>query len=185
LNAAPEVVMHTYEERIKKIVLAYMPIVVLGAIGSFYYDVGAHPGSSASEDVVFRGTPLVPPLFLPIVLLIASRLSTRRDASGAISTALMGLVGLAFAAGSTLNFPNDLEAARAAGSPSGPRGSSPRSTCHSASPSRASPFLHSGSVACVRAPAALSTDGFIKAITAAHVECTDSRNGAETGPASL
>jgi hypothetical protein len=48
---------------------------------------------------------------------VTSRLSTRRYATGAISTALMGLVGLAFVAGSTLNFPNDLEAARAAGSP--------------------------------------------------------------------
>jgi hypothetical protein len=60
-----------YEDRLRKIVLAYMPVAAIGAVATFAYDVGAHPGSSARDDIVFRGSPLVPPLFLPVVLLAA------------------------------------------------------------------------------------------------------------------
>jgi hypothetical protein len=61
-----------YEGRLKRIVLAYMPVAMGGAVATFAYDVGAHPGSSARDDIVFRGSPLVPPLFMPIALLGAS-----------------------------------------------------------------------------------------------------------------
>ena len=47
-----------HEKHLKTIVIAYMPVVALGTIGSFYYDVGAEPGASARDDVWFRGTPL-------------------------------------------------------------------------------------------------------------------------------
>ena len=50
------------EGRLKRIVLAYIPVAVIGAIATFAYDVGAHPDSSARDDIVFRGSPLVPPL---------------------------------------------------------------------------------------------------------------------------
>jgi hypothetical protein len=106
-----------YEDRLRKIVLAYMPVAAIGAVATFAYDVGAHPGSSARDDIVFRGSPLVPPLFLPVVLLAAGYLAAKRGPVGLVATAAMGLVGLAFLGGSTINLPNDLDAARAAGSP--------------------------------------------------------------------
>jgi hypothetical protein len=106
-----------YEEKLKKIVPAYMPVAVVGAIATFAFDVGAHPGSSARDDIVFRGSPLVPPLFLPVALLAAGPLAARRGPVGVAATAAMGLVGLSFIGGTTYNLPNDLDAARDAGSP--------------------------------------------------------------------
>jgi hypothetical protein len=44
-----------YEGRLKRIVLPYMPVAMGGAVATFAYDVGAHPGSSARDDIVFRG----------------------------------------------------------------------------------------------------------------------------------
>jgi hypothetical protein len=105
------------EGRLKRIVLAYMPVAVIGAIATFAYDVGAHPGSSARDDIVFRGSPLVPPLLMPVALLGAGYLAVKRGPAGLVATAVMGLVGLGFIGGTTFNLPNDLDAARAAGSP--------------------------------------------------------------------
>ena len=105
------------ERRLKRIVLAYMPVAIGGAVATFAYDVGAHPGSSARDDIVFRGSPLVPPLFMPIALLGASFAAAKRGPVGLVATAVMGLVGLGFIGGTTFNLPNDLDAARAAGSP--------------------------------------------------------------------
>jgi hypothetical protein len=49
-----------YEGRLKRIVLAYMPVAMGGAVATFAYDVGAHPGSSARDD------PEPPAGFLPV-----------------------------------------------------------------------------------------------------------------------
>jgi hypothetical protein len=69
--------------------------------------------------MVLRGTALTPPLFLP-ALLVAGAAAARRDGSGGRAGAgIVALVGSAFLAGSTLNLPNDLAAARAAGSSRG------------------------------------------------------------------
>jgi hypothetical protein len=106
----------THEERLKKIVPSYIPVAVVGAVATFAYDVGAHPGSSARDDIVFRGSPLVPPLFMPVTLL-GARYLTKRGPVGVVATAVMGLVGLGFIGGTTFNLPNDLDAARDAGSP--------------------------------------------------------------------
>jgi hypothetical protein len=67
--------------------------------------------------MVFKGTALVPPLFLPIVLVGAALLARKHGSAGVLGKVVAGLLGLAFTAGSTLNLPNDIEAARAAGSP--------------------------------------------------------------------
>lgn len=48
-------------------------------VATFAYDVGAHPGSSARDDIVFRGSPLVPPLFMPVTLLGAGYLAANED----------------------------------------------------------------------------------------------------------
>jgi hypothetical protein len=106
-----------HEERLKKIVPAYMPVAVAGAVATLAYDVGAHAGSSARDDIVFRGSPLVPPLFMPIALLGAGYLAAKRGPVGLVATAVIGLVGLGFIGGTTFNLPNDLDTARAAGSP--------------------------------------------------------------------
>ena len=95
----------------------YAPLAAGGAWLSLRYGVGALPGGDPARDLAFRGTGLAPPLFLPVALLGAAALSRRRDGVGAVATVLAGLVGLAFTAGSTMNLPNDIAAARDAGSP--------------------------------------------------------------------
>jgi hypothetical protein len=86
---------------------------------SFVYDVGAEPGGDPADDLAFRGTGLAAPLFLPIVLVAAAALARARTWLGAIGSAIVGLVGVAFFLGGIFNLPNDLDAARAAGSPTG------------------------------------------------------------------
>jgi hypothetical protein len=86
---------------------------------SFVYDVGAEPGGDPADDLAFRGTGLAAPLFLPVVLVAAAVLARARTWFGAIGSAIIGLVGVAFFLGGIFNLPNDLDAARAAGSPTG------------------------------------------------------------------
>jgi hypothetical protein len=102
--------------RLLPIALAYLPVVATGAVLTLAYDVGASPEGDAS-DLPLRGSPLAPPLFLPVLLTAGAVLARRRGRAGAAGAAFAGLVGVAFVLGSTLNLPNDLEAARAAGSP--------------------------------------------------------------------
>jgi hypothetical protein len=114
------------ERRLLPITLAYLPIAAAGSVASFLYNVGATPDGRPS-DVFLRGTPLAPPLFLPVLLVIGSWLARKDGWLGIAGMAFAGLVGLAFIGGSTFNLPNDLEAARAAGSPTVPVWCSPRS----------------------------------------------------------
>jgi hypothetical protein len=86
---------------------------------SFVYDVGAEPGGDPADDLPFRGTGLAAPLFLPVVLIAAALLARARSWLGAIGAAAAGLVGIAFFLGGIFNLPNDLDAARAAGAPTG------------------------------------------------------------------
>ena len=104
------------ERRLLPIALAYLPLPAAGAVASFIYNVGASPEGGPS-DVFLRGSPLTPPLFLPVLLVGAGLLARTQGVFRGIGTAFAGLVGLAFLGGSTFNLPNDLEAARAAGSP--------------------------------------------------------------------
>jgi hypothetical protein len=53
------------------------------------------------------------------VLTAAAVLARARSWPGAVGAALVGLVGIGFFVGGTFNLPNDLDAARAAGSPTG------------------------------------------------------------------
>ena len=143
------------------------------AVATFAYDVGAHPDSSARDDIVFRGSPLVPPLFMPVTLLGAGYLAAKRGPVGVVATAVMGLVGLGFIGGTT-STSRTISTRRA--TPvhrSGPRFSWRRSTCRLGSRSRASPFLHSGSVACVLDHAAPSTGPDLAAHSRCHQSNTD------------
>jgi hypothetical protein len=81
------------------------------------YDVGAEPGSDPADDLAFRGTALAAPLFLPVVLIAAAALARTRGWAGVVGATAVGLVGVAFFLGGIFNLPNDLDAARAAGSP--------------------------------------------------------------------
>jgi hypothetical protein len=98
------------------IVVAYLPVPVVGAALSAIWDVGASPEGGAG-DMFLRGTALTPPLFLPVVLAggaVAARSGGRR---GRLGAGLVSLVAVAFLGGSTANLPNDFAAARAAGTP--------------------------------------------------------------------
>lgn len=108
-----------HERRMLRLGVGYAPLAAAGAWLSLRYGVGAVPGGDPGQDLVLRGTGLAPPLFLPMALVGAAGLSRRRDGVGAAATVVVGLVGLAFTAGSTLNLPNDVAAARDAGSPVG------------------------------------------------------------------
>ena len=104
------------ERGLLPLVLAYVPVPVVGAILSVVWDVGATPGRTA-VDLPLRGSPLAPPLFLPVLLVAAAMGARRPGLAGSVCTGLCGLVGAAFLAGSTLNLPTDLATARAAGTP--------------------------------------------------------------------
>ncbi len=107
------------QQRLLPLAIAYLPVVAVGAALSFAYRVGAHPGGDPAKDLLFRGTALAPPLFLPAALLGAAGLARTDGWPATAGTGVFGLVGLAFLAGTTLNLPNDLDASRAAGSPVG------------------------------------------------------------------
>jgi hypothetical protein len=96
--------------------VAYLPVLAAGVILSYRYQVGAHPGGGPS-DVFLRGTPYAPPLFLPAALLVAAVAARRQGLVGGAGSAVAGLVGVAFLLGTTVNLPNDFEAARAANAP--------------------------------------------------------------------
>jgi tetrahydromethanopterin S-methyltransferase subunit D len=107
------------QRRLLPLAIAYLPVATVGAALSLAYGVGAHPGGDPAQDLLLRGTALAPPLFLPAALVGAAGLARQEGWPAAAGTGVVGLVGLAFMAGSTLNLPNDLDAARAAGSPVG------------------------------------------------------------------
>ena len=98
------------------IVAAYLPVAIGGAALSILWDVGASPEGGAG-DMVLRGTALTPPLFLPVVLSVAAAAARAEGRGGRVGAGFVTLVAVAFMAGSTANLPNDLAAARAAGTP--------------------------------------------------------------------
>jgi hypothetical protein len=104
------------ERRLLPIVLAYAPVPAIGALLSIAWHVGASP-TGGPDDVLFRGTALAPPLFLPVALAAGAVAARRSGAAGAVGVAVCALVGAAFLGGSTFNLPNDLAAAAAAGAP--------------------------------------------------------------------
>jgi hypothetical protein len=108
-----------HERRLLGLAVLYVPLATGGAWLSLRYGVGALPGGDPARDLAFRGTGLAPPLFLPVALVGAAALARRRDRVGAGALVVTGLVGLAFTLGSTFNLPNDIAAARDAGSPVG------------------------------------------------------------------
>lgn len=108
--------MESSPRNLLPIVAAYLPVPIVGAALSAMWDVGATPEGGA-DDMVLRGTALTPPLFLPVILLAGAGLARQPGRRGRIGAGLVTAVGAAFLAGSTANLPNDLAAARAAGSP--------------------------------------------------------------------
>jgi hypothetical protein len=108
--------MRPSPRRLLPLVAAYLPLPIAGALLSARWGVGA-TAQGSPRDMVLRGTALTPPLFLPVVLLGAAVAAPERGTRGRVGAALVSLVGAAFLAGSTLNLPNDLAAARAAGTP--------------------------------------------------------------------
>ena len=98
------------------IVVAYLPVPIIGAVLSAAWDVGATPEGGAS-DMFLRGTALSPPLFLPVVLLAGAALARRPGTAGRVGAGIATLVGVAFLGGSTANLPNDFAAAESAGIP--------------------------------------------------------------------
>jgi hypothetical protein len=106
----------TSPQTLLPVVLAYLPVPIVGAALSAYWDVGASPEGGAS-DMWLRGTALTPPLFLPALLVIGAA-AARADGRGRrIGSSIAAIVGLAFLGGSTANLPNDFAAAEAAGTP--------------------------------------------------------------------
>jgi hypothetical protein len=102
--------------RLLPVVLAYLPVPIVGAVLSAAWNVGASPEGGAG-DMFLRGTALTPPLFLPALLVGAAFAARRSGRTARIGAGVASLVGLAFLGGSTANLPNDFAAAEAAGSP--------------------------------------------------------------------
>jgi hypothetical protein len=102
--------------RLLPIVVAYLPVPIVGAVLSARWGVGASPGGGP-RDMVLRGTALTPPVFLPVVLVAAAAAAPEPGLRGRVGAGLVALVGLAFLGGSTANLPNDFRAADAAGTP--------------------------------------------------------------------
>ena len=102
--------------RLLPIVLAYLPVPIVGAILSAAWGVGASP-EGGPGDMFLRGTALTPPLFLPAALLVAAMAARREGSAGRIGAGFVSLISLAFLAGSTFNLPNDFAAADSAGTP--------------------------------------------------------------------
>lgn len=106
-----------HEVRLRRLAAVYVPVFCAGAWLSLRHGVSVRPGGDPAQDLPLKGTAFAPPLYLPVALLGAAALSPRRDAVGTSGTAVAGLVGLAFTAGTTLNLGNDIAATRAAGGP--------------------------------------------------------------------
>jgi hypothetical protein len=104
--------------RLLPLVVAYLPVPVVGAVLSARWGVGASPEGDP-RDMWLRGTALTPPLFLPAVLLAAATAARNEGTSGRAGAGVVSLVAVAFLAGSTANLPNDFKAADAAGTPRG------------------------------------------------------------------
>ena len=98
------------------LVIAYLPVPIVGAVLSARWKVGASP-DGGPRDMVLRGTALTPPLFLPAILLGAAAVAPREGTVGRVGAGVVSLVATAFLAGSTANLPNDFKAADAAGTP--------------------------------------------------------------------
>jgi hypothetical protein len=109
--------VRVHEVRLRRLAAVYLPVFCAGAWLSLRHGVGVRPGGDPAQDLPFRGTAFAPPLYLPVALLGAAALSPRRNAVGTSATAVAGLVGLAFTAGTTLNLSHDIAATRAAGGP--------------------------------------------------------------------
>lgn len=109
--------VRVHEARLRRLAAVYVPVFCAGAWLSLRHGVGVRPGGDPARDLPLRGTAFAPPLYLPVALLGAAALSPRRDAVGTSATAVAGLIGLAFTAGTTLNLGNDIAATRAAGAP--------------------------------------------------------------------
>jgi len=103
--------------RLLAIASVYILIAIAGVVLSLVYEVGADPGGD--HDLAFRRTGLAPPLFRPVVLIAATSLARARGRPGALAAAVVGVVGIACFLGGIFNLPNDLDAARPAGSPTG------------------------------------------------------------------
>ena len=108
--------VRVHEARLRRLAAVYVPVFCAGAWLSLRLGVGVRPGGDPARDLPLRGTAFAPPLCLPVALVGAAALSPRR-AVGTSATAVAGLVGLAFTAGTTLNLGNDIAATRAAGAP--------------------------------------------------------------------
>jgi hypothetical protein len=102
--------------RLLPVVLAYLPVPIVGAVLSAAWNVGASPQGGAG-DMFLRGTALTPPLFLPVILVAGAVAARRHGPGGRVGAGVVSLVGAAFLGGSTANLPNDFAAAEAAGSP--------------------------------------------------------------------
>ena len=99
------------------LVLAYLPLPAVTTVLTFVWKVGASGSSRDPRDVFLKGTGLAPPAFLPVALAAGAAAARRADAVGTAGLAVCALVGAGFLGGSTVNLPNDLAAARAAGTP--------------------------------------------------------------------
>lgn len=102
--------------RLLPIVVAYLPVPIIGAILSAIWNVGASPHGGAG-DMFLRGTALTPPLFLPVLLLAGAAGARAEGTTGRAGAGVVSAVGVAFLAGSTANLPNDFVAAESAGTP--------------------------------------------------------------------
>ncbi|HYH91610.1 MAG TPA: hypothetical protein VD763_00500 [Candidatus Saccharimonadales bacterium] len=98
------------------VVVAYLPVPVIGALLSARWQVGASP-EGGPRDMFLRGTALTPPLFLPVVLVVAAAAAREPGRTGRVGSGFVSLVAAAFLAGSTANLPNDVAAAESAGTP--------------------------------------------------------------------
>ncbi len=73
LNSGPR---SKWEHRLLPISISYLPVVAAGVALTFYCEVGAHPGGGP-EDMTFKRTALVPPLFLPALLIAAAAVARK------------------------------------------------------------------------------------------------------------